>query len=83
MAFSLLMSLNVDAQFRKTWDFSKGYSAETKANLNADPNWVSNRTDANTGETTGWKDNAKMSGELMANGVVIEEFRGINFYTSG
>ena len=83
MALSLLMSLNVDAQFRKTWDFSKGYSAETKANLNADPNWVSNRTDANTGETTGWKDNAKMSGELMANGVVIEELRGINFSTSG
>ena len=83
MAFSLLMSLNVDAQFRKTWDFSKGYSAETKANLNADPNWVSNRTDANTGETTGWKDNAKMSGELMANGMVIEELRGINFSTSG
>ena len=36
----LLVALTANAQWRKTWDFSKGYSEETKANLNADPNWV-------------------------------------------
>ena len=46
------MAISANAQWRKTWDFSKGYSEETKANLNADPNWSSNRTDEN-GVTTG------------------------------
>ena len=83
-ALSLLFSLSVDAQWRKTWDFSKGFSAETKANLTADTeNWTSNRTDANTGETTGWKDKKKMYGTLMANGVEIAELKGLDFLNKG
>ena len=78
----LLVALTANAQWRKTWDFSKGYSEETKANLNADPNWVSNRTDEN-GVTTGWKDNAKMYGTLQANGVNIAELEGIDFGSTG
>ncbi|MGN0220840.1 MAG: hypothetical protein ACI4BA_01785, partial [Prevotella sp.] len=79
----LVMALNANAQWRKTWDFSKGYSEETKANLNADPNWVSNRTNAETGETTGWKDAVKMSGTLQANGEDIAELKGLVFGTAG
>jgi hypothetical protein len=71
------------AQSRKTWDFTQGYSDVTKANLNADANWVSNRTDATTGETTGWKDGTKMSGTLTANGEVISELEGLVFGTAG
>lgn len=70
------------AQSRKTWDFTKGYSDVTKANLTADVNWVSNRTDSE-GNTTGWKDGAKMSGTLMANGEPIAELEGLVFGTAG
>jgi hypothetical protein len=72
----------VYAQSRKTWNFTQGYSDVTKANLNADANWVTNRTDAN-GETTGWKDGTKMSGTLTANGEVISELEGLVFGTAG
>ncbi len=83
-ALTLLFSVNANAQWRKTWDFSKGVSAETKANLNADTeNWTSNRKDESTGETTGWKDKKKMYGTLMANGVVIAELNGLDFLNKG
>lgn len=69
---------------RKTWDFTKGWSDETKADLIADgANWATNRTDANTGEVTGWKDNKKLSGILAANGNVIKELDGISFGSAG
>ena len=76
------MAISANAQWRKTWDFSKGYSEETKANLNADPNWSSNRTDEN-GVTTGWKDATKMYGTLQANGVDIAELKGLVFGSAG
>jgi len=70
------------AQSRKTWDFTKGFSDATKANLNADvDNWISNRTDAE-GNTTGWKSKPKMSGTLMANGEPIAELEGLVFGTA-
>jgi len=79
----LLLCITGNAQSRKTWDFSQGLSDETKANLNADAtNWASNRTDAD-GNTTGWKDATKMSGTLMANGVVIKELEGLKLGTAG
>ncbi|MBR0036107.1 MAG: chitobiase/beta-hexosaminidase C-terminal domain-containing protein [Bacteroidales bacterium] len=84
LATALLTGFTVaDAQSRKTWDFSKGWSDETKQDLNADANWTSNRTDAETGETTGWKDGSKMYGYLTANGNVIKELDGIYFENSG
>jgi hypothetical protein len=70
------------AQSRKTWDFSKGFSEQTKANLNADANWATNRTDATTGETTGWKDATLLTGTLTANGEVISELEGLVFGTA-
>lgn len=83
LVLSAAFATEADAQWRKTWDFSQGYSEETKANLNADTeHWNANRTDDN-GITTGWVDVAKMSGELKANGEVIEELRGLSFSSSG
>lgn len=83
LVLSAAFATEADAQWRKTWDFSQGYSEETKANLNADTeHWNSNRKDDN-GVTTGWVDVAKMSGELKANGEVIEELRGLSFSSSG
>lgn len=83
LVLSAAFATEADAQWRKTWDFSQGYSEETKANLNADTeHWNANRKDDN-GVTTGWVDVAKMSGELKANGEVIEELRGLSFSSSG
>ena len=86
MALFLMCAVGANAQdveYKKTWDFTQGWSDETKADLNADANWVSNRTNAETGETTGWKDNAKMSGTLTANGNEIAELKGLVFGTAG
>jgi hypothetical protein len=82
---ALMLFASVDAvwaQSRKTWDFTKGWSDATKENLNADANWLSNRTDSNTGETTGWKDGTLLSGTLTANGEVISELEGLVFGTA-
>ena len=92
LSLTLLLFLGVACSFaqdeteytRKTWDFTQGWSDETKADLIADAaNWATNRTDANTGETTGWKDAKKLSGILSANGKVIKELDGISFGTAG
>jgi hypothetical protein len=85
-AAMVLASANaLQAQSRKTWDFTKGWSEETKANLNADANWLVNdaRTDKETGEIRGWQDGTKMSGTLMANGEAISELEGLVFGTAG
>ena len=82
IALSAAFAMDADAQGRKTWDFTQGYSEETKANLTADTeHWAPNRYNGDV--VTGWKDAAKMSGELQANGKVIEELRGLVFGTSG
>jgi hypothetical protein len=82
---ALMLFASVDAvwaQSRKTWDFTKGWSDATKENLNADANWVTNRTDATTGVATGWKDGTLLSGTLTANGEVISELEGLVFGTA-
>ena len=78
---SLIISLGVNAQSKKTWDFTKGLSAETVDNLNADEaNWKANGTDSD-GNTNNWQNAVKPSPneELTANGVVIKETAGLLF----
>ena len=80
MLLSMLLSCVVaNAQDKKTWDFTKGLSAETVANLNADgTNWAANGTDAN-GVTNNWKNHAKhtASEPWKANGEEIAELKGL------
>ena len=74
-----MLVLGINAQEKKTWDFTQGLSEETVANLNADAaNWASNGKDAD-GNTNNWKNTNKNfnSCELMANGVVIPETAGL------
>ncbi len=73
------------AQWRKTWDFTQGYSETTKTNLNLDTdNWAANRYDDDGVTVTGWKDVSNtVYGELTANGEAIEELRGLTFGTAG
>ena len=67
MMMLLLALVGFTAQ-AATWDFAnKGFSDATKANLAADAaNWTVNNENRFTNTTT-------MSGELMANGVIIPE----------
>ncbi|MBO5187291.1 MAG: chitobiase/beta-hexosaminidase C-terminal domain-containing protein, partial [Prevotella sp.] len=83
ITLAFLTSLGADAQVRKTWDFSKGVSEETRADLDADPSWIIDATDTETGRTTRWKDGKKMSGTLMANGNVIKELEHLQIGTAG
>ena len=73
----LAMVIGVNAQSRKTWDFTSGLSDETIANLNEDTtNWSANGTD-DDGNVNNWKNNKKPSGVVYANGVEIAELSGI------
>ena len=77
----LMLVLAVNAQEKKSWDFTKGLSYETIENLNADAtNWAENGTDAD-GNVNNWKNNVKPdpNSYLMANGVVIPETEGLLF----
>ena len=82
LAALLMLVLGINAQEKKTWDFTQGLSEETVANLNADAtNWASNGTDKETGVTNNWKNNNNSfnKSNLMANGVVIPETAGLIF----
>lgn len=75
LAALLMLVLGINAQDKKTWDFTQGLSEETVANLNADAaNWAPNGTD-------NWKNNNNSfnKSNLMANGVVIPETAGLIF----
>ncbi len=79
---ALAVSLNVTAQVRKTWDFTK-LSQETIDNLIADTqNWESEGQN-DDGTHKGFKSKGKLSGELQANGTVIPELAHLNFGTAG
>ena len=68
LALSAVFATEADAQWRKTWDFTKGLSAETQQNLIADEaNWSITYQDDGVSVKEA-KDLTKMSGELMANG---------------
>ena len=75
----IALTLCLNAQEKRTWNFSNGLSTETIANLNADnTNWASNGTD-NLGNTNNWKNATRQSADSywIANGEVIEELRGL------
>ena len=75
----LALVLSTQAQEKKTWDFTRGLSDETVANLNADTqNWSPNGTDAE-GVTNNWQNAVKPSTTepLKANGEVIAETAGL------
>ena len=83
LALSAVFATEADAQWRKTWDFTKGLSAETQQNLIADEaNWSITYQDDGVSVKEA-KDLTKMSGELMANGKPIEELRGLTFGSAG
>lgn len=73
----LFFVLGANAQDRKTWDFTKGVSDETRAQLDADSKWTATKN--SEGVSTGWVTTENVEGELMANGAVIKEFAGLNF----
>ena len=78
-ALLLAFTLGANAQEKKSWDFTKGLSDETIANLNADAaNWASNGQDGE-GVTNNWKNAKKQDAGSYwtANGQVIEELRGL------
>lgn len=70
----LMFAVNANAQDRKTWDFTKGVSDETRELLTADKtNWTTNA------KPESWTTNVKFTGELTAGDVVIKEFAGLKF----
>lgn len=71
----------INAQQRKTWDFTKGISDATFENLSQDANWTVTKNDNGTFKQA--VDATKLTGTLKANGVVIEELRGLVFGGSG
>ena len=81
------VALGATAQDRKSWDFTKGLSAETTANLKADSNWKdSGETDTEAdGTPRSWTNANKITETIsfVANGVEIEELAGLKLTTSG
>ena len=74
--FSLL-SLAVNAQEKKSWDFSKGISNETLADMAADASNWTDKGDGRWANTEGAK--ALVNGQLTANGNVISEVSHLTF----
>ena len=73
---ALLMAVGANAQEKKTWDFSKGWSDETIANLTAGSEW--------TLDGTSWKETGKFgSGGFVANGKPIKELEGLERSSAG
>jgi len=65
----------VNAQVKKTWDFTKGWSDETLANLEAGSEW--------TLDGTSWKETGKFTGDFVANGKPIKELSGLTRGSAG
>ncbi|MBQ8064102.1 MAG: chitobiase/beta-hexosaminidase C-terminal domain-containing protein [Prevotella sp.] len=66
---------STDGTYKKSWDFTQGFSDETKENLAADKtNWADNGTDAD-GNVNNWKNAVKQDASKFwkANGHVIPE----------
>lgn len=81
----LVLGLSIgstQAQVKKTWDFSKGWSEETIENLKADTkNWFFEYNDDNSIKAI--KENAKLTGDFIANGQYIKELIGLTRGTAG
>lgn len=84
LSFAVLFAfaLCINAQQRKTWNFTKGISDATLENLVADEaNWTITYNSGGVFDRAA--DKTKIYGELTANGIVIEELRGIKFGSGG
>ena len=79
---ALMVSVNVTAQVRKTWDFTK-LSQETIDNMIADTDHWSSEGTNEDGSHKGFTSKGKLSGELQANGKVIPEVAHLKFGTAG
>ena len=79
---AVTMLTAVNAQPKKFWDFSAGVSDADRANLDADSKW-NNCGVSDDGVTSYWNDAAKISGELKANGVVLDYTKGLSLATTG
>lgn len=74
----LMIAAGANAQSRKSWDFTKGVSDETRAAMDADAaQWTKNVN--GEGVSTNWVSNVSFTGELTAGGNVIPEFAGLTF----
>ncbi len=71
-----MFAVTASAQDKKTWDFSKGWSDETLANLEAGSEW---KLDGSS-----WKETGKFgSGGFVANGEPIKELEGLTRSSAG
>lgn len=75
----LFFALGANAQDRKTWDFTKGVSDESRAALDADAAQWTNTMNSDATATASWATINAVEGELTAGGQVIKEFAGLNF----
>lgn len=80
-ALLALLSVGANAQDKKTWDFTQGFSDETIADLDADANWTVTRND--DGSFKQANEAKKLSGPFKANGNVIKELAGLELGTAG
>ena len=86
LSLLLVLALTANAQYRKSWDFTK-WSAATIANLKSDANWTidekgnGSKTEFFTDKQCLWEVNAIASedGYVVANDVVIEELKGLTY----
>ena len=81
LALLALLSLTVQAQDKKTWDFTKDISDETIENTKADSKW--NCTMNDDGTVKQINEASKMSGPFIANGTPIKELEGLSLGTAG
>ena len=81
LALLALLSLTVQAQDKKTWDFTKDISDETIENTKADSKW--NCTMNDDGTVKQINEASKMSGPFIANGTPIKELEGLPLGTAG
>ena len=80
-ALLLLMVVSANAQDRKTWDFRKGFSASTIANLQADTkNWTdSEGSGRNWAESKARTANTEITCEVNGETWVVPETKGLKF----
>lgn len=81
MTLLLILAFGAQGQVKKTWDFSKGVSDETIANLDTDGNWTVQYND--DGSFKQANEATKLSGPFKANNQLIEELKGLSLGTAG
>jgi hypothetical protein len=81
LALLAMLTVGANAQDKKTWDFTKGVSDETIADLQADANWTVTFND--DGSFKQANEAKKLSGEFKANGNIIKELAGLSLGSAG